>query len=175
MDVNILLTSLFIFACRVTDVSLGTVKLIYIIQGRRFIAAIIGFFEVSIFLLAIAKAIGGIHHPISVIAYAGGFATGTLLGITIEGKLALGWAQVSIISPKHSLEIIETLRAMGFGTTVVDGQGRQGPVQLIYSVVKRRDTKAILKIVDGIDKSAFMTINDSRHIIGGYLYANKKK
>ncbi len=175
MDLNIILTSLFIFVCRVTDVSLGTVKLIYIIQGRRVIAAIIGFFEVSIFLLAIAKAIGGIHHPISVIAYAGGFATGTLLGITIEGKLALGWTQVSIISPKHSPEIIDTLRAVGFGLTVVDGQGLHGPVELIFSVARRRDAREILKIVDSLDKSAFVTMNDSRHIIGGYLYTNKKK
>jgi len=175
MDGNILLTSFFIFFCRVTDVSLGTVRLIYIIQGRRVVAAIIGFLEVSIFLLAIAKAIGGIHHPISVIAYAGGFATGTLLGITIEGKLALGWAQVSIVSPLHSRKIVETLRAMGFGVTVVDGQGLHGPVELIFSVAKRRDAREILKVVDNLDKSAFVTINDSRHIIGGYLYANKKK
>jgi uncharacterized protein YebE (UPF0316 family) len=174
MSAEILLTAIFIFCCRLTDVSLGTIKLIYIIQGRRVIAAVIGFFEVSIFLMAIAKAIGGIHHPISILAYSGGFATGTLLGITIEGKLSLGWAQVSVISPKHSQEIIDSLRAMGYGVTAIAGEGLHGPVQLVYSLMRRRDTREMIKIVDSIDKNAFVTISDSRHMIGGYLYSKRK-
>lgn len=170
-----LLNALLIFVCRVTDVSLGTMRMIFIIQGRRYLAATVGFLEVTIFLFAIAKAISGINNLVSVIAYSGGFACGTLLGITIENKLALGWSHVRVISKNLSQKIAEQLRQEGYGVTTVDAQGMQGPVLLVYTVVRRKETRNILRIVNAIDKGAFVTMHDSRHIFRGHLNPAKKK
>jgi len=172
---SILFNALFIFVCRITDVTLGTMRMIFIIQGRRFIAATIGFFEVSIFLVAIAKAISGIDNILSVIAYSGGFACGTLLGITIEGKLALGWSHVRIISKNLSEKIADELRQSDYGVTTVDAHGIKGPIVLVYTVVRRKNVRDVLRISNKVDKDAFITMHDSRHMFRGHLNPAKKK
>ncbi len=172
---SLALNALMIFAFRIIDVSLGTIRMIFIIQGRRIVAALIGFVEVTIFLVAISKAISGMHNIVSVIAYSGGFACGTLLGITIEHKLALGWSHIRIISQRHSGQIAGALREAGFGVTVVPGEGMKGPVELVYTTVRRKQSRQVIKIVEGIDREAFITLHDSRHIFRGHIAANKKK
>jgi len=166
--------AVLIFFARLTDVSLGTMRMIFIIQGRKYTAAIVGFVEVSIFLLAIAKAISGLDHWISVLAYSGGFAAGTLLGISIENRLALGWSHVRIISQKSGL-ITAALREQGYGATVVDGHGLKGPIELVLTDVHRRQTEHVMRLVESVDNAAFVTIHDSRHIFRGTLLPNKKK
>ena len=173
--ISIILHALLIFALRFTDVSLGTMRMIFIIQGRRLVAAVVGFVEVSIFLIAISIALSKIDNIISIFAYASGFACGTLMGITIEHRLALGWSHVRIISNQKSEDIWLALREAGFGVTVVDGEGLKGPIKLIYTVVRRKFTREIIKIAESIDKNAFITLHDSRHIYRGYLGYNKKK
>lgn len=172
---SLVLNAVMIFALRIIDVSLGTIRMIFIIQGRRIVAALIGFVEVTIFLVAISKAIAGMHNVVSVIAYSGGFACGTLVGITIEHKLALGWSHIRIISQRFSQQIAVALRQAGFGVTVVPGEGMKGPVELVYTTVRRKQTRQVIKIVESIDREAFITLHDSRHIFRGHVAANKKK
>ncbi|MBN1540933.1 DUF2179 domain-containing protein [candidate division KSB1 bacterium] len=174
MTYSVFLGALLIFVARVTDVSLGTMRMIFIIQGRKYIAALVGLVEVTIFLLAIAKAISGIGNLFHVFAYSSGFAIGTLLGISIENRLALGWSHVRVIS-KKSDQITQILRENGFGVTVVDGRGLKGPIELVYTVVRRRQTGLVLKLVEAIDSAAFVTMHDSRHIFRGHMNPNKKK
>ncbi|MBC7188464.1 MAG: DUF2179 domain-containing protein [Calditrichaeota bacterium] len=175
MDMSLFLNAAMIFVFRIIDVSLGTIRMIFIIQGRRIVASLIGFVEVTIFLVAISKAIAGMHNVVSVIAYSGGFACGTLLGITIEHKLALGWSHIRVISQRYAREIASALRQAGFGVTVVPGEGMKGPVELVYTTVRRKQTRQVIKMVESIDREAFITLHDSRHIFRGHVAPNLKK
>ena len=120
------LGALLIFGMRLADVSLGTIRMILSFQGRSFIAAAIGFVEVTIFILAIGKVVGSLDSPMNVLAYSGGFAGGTLLGIGIENRIALGTRFVRVITHRLNDHLVKALREAGFGVTRVVGGGCTG-------------------------------------------------
>lgn len=164
-----LLTALLIFCLRICDVSLGTIRVIVSIQGRRYLAAGIGFVEVSIFIFAIGKAMSGIDNLINVFAYSGGFAAGTMLGILLEGKIALGHRVVRIIVHKREAELTQMLRDHGFAVTRLMGEGKKGPVAVLFSVIRRRDINSYMKIVNEIAPNAFVTLEETRETRHGYF------
>lgn len=164
-----LLTALVIFGLRVCDVSLGTVRVIVSIQGRKYLAAAIGFVEVSIFITAIGKAMSNMDNPLSTLGYAGGFACGTMLGIFIEGKLALGFRLVRVITGVQQVELVDALREAGFAVTRMLGEGRDGPVALLFSVIRRKDVNRMLQIVGQVSPDAFVTIEETRETRHGFF------
>lgn len=164
-----LLTAIFIFCLRICDVSLGTIRVIISIQGRKYLAAAIGFVEVSIFITAIGKAMSNIDNPLSTLGYAGGFACGTMLGIFIEGKLALGYRLVRVITHVNQAELVETLRDAGFAVTRMQGEGRNGPVSLLLCVVRRKCVGQVMEIVGRISPEAFITIEETRETRHGFF------
>ncbi len=166
---NVYLAFLLIFALRVCDVSLGTLRTVYTLQGRKYRAAGIGFIEVIIFIFAISQVIRNLQNPVLMVAYAGGFATGTFVGLWLEEKLALGNAQLRIISRDKGEEIAEELWMRDFGATVVPGYGREGTVSLIFSIIPRKSIEECVRIASSRDPKSFVSVSDSRYLFRGYV------
>ena len=157
-----------IFMLRITDVSMGTVRTMMIIRGQRRWAALIGFVEVTIWVLAIGQVIANLDTIWNIVGYSGGFAVGTLLGMWIENKLALSYAHMSIVSMKKGCEITEIVRKAGHGVTQLRGEGHSGPVSMLTVVVARKQIAEIIRAVNSIDATAFITVEDTRQVVRGY-------
>lgn len=157
-----LLVALLIFCLRLVDVSMGTVRILMAVRGRRLLAAVIGFFEVSIFLVAISQVVNNIENWWNVLGYAAGFAVGTVIGMTIENKLALGIAEVDIVSMGKGTEIAEALRAEGYGATEFLGAGKTNLVDMVRAVVRRREIGAVMDAAIAVDDSAFITVVETQ-------------
>lgn len=163
-----------IFTARICDVSLDTLRIIYVSRGLKFLAAQIGFFEVLIWLIAISQIISNLTNPVLYIAYAGGFAMGNYIGITIEEKMAIGTVVIRVITQKDSAQLVEVLSADGYGVTHADAQGAMGPVKIIFTIVKRKDISSVLDIIQRFNPLAFYTIEDIRSVRQGVFPVPKK-
>ena len=166
---------LVIFAMRIVDVSMATMRMLMAVRGQRVIAPLIGFFEILIWLFAAGSAIRFLDSPLHVIGYAGGFAAGNALGLWVEEKLALGLATVRIISEHGGVEMADALREQGFGVTEFAGQGRHGTVEVVYTAARRADVKRILRVADQWDPQAFVTVEQPRAIHRGWLLQRRRK
>lgn len=164
-----------IFLSRVTDMSMATVRTILLVRGKKLPAAIIGFFEVLIFVVVLSKVMNSLDSPINIIAYCLGFATGNYVGAMIEGKLAIGYVLIQVISKTHSEKVISAAREHGLGVTIVRGEGREGERKIINIHAKRKWLNTILTRLNEIDPHAYVTILDSRQTIGGFFGASKGK
>jgi uncharacterized protein YebE (UPF0316 family) len=160
--------ALLIFCLRLTDVSMGTVRVIMVTRGMKKWAALLGFVEVSIWVVAISRVLGNIDTVWNVIGYAGGFACGTLVGMWIEGKLALGHIEVHIVSMTKGQAIADRIRAAGYGATLLQAQGKAGPVYMVNVVAPRKQAKNILRLVNEVDARSFVTIEEARRVVRGY-------
>lgn len=151
-----------IFFARICDVSLGTIRTICIVRGLRLVAALLGFFEVLIWVVAISSVVNHLHNPLNMIAYAGGFATGNWVGVWLEGRLALGQQIVRLISYDPEGRLAESLRSAGFVVTELDGHGRDAPVKICFIATNRREVPAVLARATRVDPQVFATIEDVR-------------
>lgn len=156
-----------IFGARICDVSIGTMRFIFTISGSRFIAAGLGFFEVTIWVLAVGGALRYLDDPLAIIAYAGGFASGTLIGITIEDRLAMGYRAVRFISSDQNVNVCEVLRNHDFRCTRMQGHGRSGPVEIGFCVVRRRQLPKVMEIINRTDPRAFISVERADRASGG--------
>lgn len=163
-----------IFLARVCDVSIGTVRIIFISRSRKFLAPLLGFFEVSIWLLAISQIMQNMDNAICFIAYAFGFAMGNFIGILIEEKLAIGTLIVRIILTGSGSELKERLYAEGFGVTSLDARGKNGEVEMLFSIIKRRDLSKIVQIIEHCESNAFYSVEDAKSVNKGIFPAAKK-
>jgi len=154
---------ILIFFARIADVSIGTIRMIFVIAGWRFRAAALGFVEVVIWALAIGGLVQSIANPILLLAYAGGFSAGNLVGMYIESRLALGTRVVQVINRDTSGDLPTRLREQGFRVTTVSGKGRDGPVELAYAVVKRRALPEMMALIDEMAPKAIVTIERADH------------
>ncbi|MFH1895584.1 MAG: DUF2179 domain-containing protein [archaeon] len=158
---------LFIFIARVLDVTLGTIRVIFIARGFKYYAPIIGFFEIMIWLSAISQIIQNINNLYLFFAYSGGFAAGTFVGIYLEEKISLGTVLIQAITRKNSLGIITELRAKNFKTTVIEAEGSNGNVKMILVVTKRQNIHKVIEIIKSFNKNAFYAIEDVRTVNEG--------
>jgi uncharacterized protein YebE (UPF0316 family) len=153
---------LLIFFARMCDVTLGTLRNVFISKGLRRIVPFIGFFEVLIWLISMRQIMKSLDNPMCYIGFAGGFSMGTYVGLLIERKLALGKQVVRIITEKDSRNLIQMLREHNFGVTVIDGNGAKGPVKIIFTIVKRTDIEDVLRLIQKNNPQAFYSIEDTR-------------
>jgi uncharacterized protein YebE (UPF0316 family) len=153
---------LIIFLCRICDVSIGTVRMIFVVRGARYMAPILGFFEVGIWIVAVSSVVTRLDRPINIVAYAGGFATGNWVGMWLESKLAIGQQIVRIISRDRGHSIAHALRINGFPVTTLRGRGREGPVTLCFAAVSRRLAPALVRTALSVDSDAFVTVEETR-------------
>ena len=160
---------LVIFGLRVIDVSLATVRILLAVRGHKLIVPFIGFFEVLIWVFAVGNAIRYLNSGWHVLGYAAGFATGNIIGLNIEQRLAIGFATIRVISRRAGVELADALRAVGFGVTEFAAQGRDGPVEVLYTVCLRRDIARVIEEVERCDAQAFITVEEPRAIRWGYM------
>jgi uncharacterized protein YebE (UPF0316 family) len=160
---------LVIFALRIVDVSLDTMRVLSAVRGARWIAGGLGFFQALIWLVVVGNAIKHLDSIWHILGYAGGFGAGTLVGISIENALAYGLATVRVVSRQGGVEIAHALRERGYGVTEFGGQGRDGRVEILNSVVQRQDLAEIMRIVDRWDPGAFVTVEEPKFLRGGLI------
>ncbi|MDG6220494.1 MAG: DUF2179 domain-containing protein [Candidatus Thermoplasmatota archaeon] len=154
---------LLIFAARICDVTLGTLRSIFVVRGIKY-ASIVGFFEVLIWVLAISVILQYLTNPITYIAYAGGYATGNYTGMALGRKMVMGYVIIRPITSKDPTPLVEKIKAEGYGFTMVDGHGRDGPVTAIDIISKRDRKDAALEIIKEFDKNAFYSVEEIRSI-----------
>jgi uncharacterized protein YebE (UPF0316 family) len=158
------LLPLFIFSARVFDVSLQTMRVIFVAKGFKHVAPLIGFFEILVWILAIGQIMQNLTNPILYIAYAGGFALGTFVGMVLENKVAVGKVGIRIITRKDAGILVNLLRNEHVGVTVVDADGPHGPVKIIYSIICRQDIHRVVEDIKRFNPHAFYTIEDVRFV-----------
>jgi len=169
------LAPVLIFAARVSDVSLGTFRIILISRGMSRWAALTGFFESLIWLIALSQVFQHLDHWVNYVAYAGGYATGTGVGVVLERRIALGLVAVRIITREDASELIESLRAESFGVTRVAARGLHGRVRLIFTIAKRKNLGRLLEIVRTQSPKAFVSVSDVRAAEEGYLPSSARR
>jgi uncharacterized protein YebE (UPF0316 family) len=171
MDFQLLLTwviiPILIFLARVSDVTIGTLRIVFVSKGMKYLAPVLGFFEVFIWLLAMSKIMQNLDNWLYYIAYSGGFATGNFVGLILEERLALGHVNLRIITQKDGSELIRRLAAEGFGVTQIEAVGSQGKVHVIYCTIKRTAYPEVIPIIYQCNPNAFYTIEDIRFINKG--------
>jgi len=160
---------LFIFGARILDVSLQTMRIVFISKGRRALAPLVGFFEVLVWLMAIAQIMHNLTNPLYYLAYGLGFAAGTYVGLRIEERLALGVVLVRIITQMAATELVNALRGEEFGVTCIDAEGRSGKVKILFIIVDRCDLERLLGIVRRHNPNAFYSIADVRGVGHGHF------
>lgn len=163
---------LLIFSARLLDVPIGTVRMIMVMNGHRYASAILGFFEVMIWMVAVGKAIQHIDSVVALVAYGAGFAVGTLIGMEIEQRLAIGWRVIRVINPRPELLLAERLRRKGYHTTRVDGEGggggftREGPVEMVFLAVRRKIVPDVMEKVARIAPDAIVSVERAEKVSG---------
>jgi uncharacterized protein YebE (UPF0316 family) len=164
---------ILIFLARICDVSLGTIRVIFISKGIRYLAPIIGFFEVIIWLLAIGQIMNNLTNFIAYIAYGAGFAAGTYIGMVIEEKISLGLVSVRIITKKDPQELIQYLRSHNYGVTSLDGEGGTGKVKMVFTIIKRQDLLHVVGIIKQFHPNAFYSVDDVKSVGEGIFPENR--
>ena len=161
VELSLFLAALSIFALRILDVSIGTLRIGMLVRGHRGLAGLFSFFESLIWLAAAAQVLGNLDSPAKFIAYAGGYAAGTMLGSTLEKWIAIGNSLVRIVSPTDSPDPSTELRKLGYYATVVNGSGRDGDVRISFSVIPRKKVQEVLELVQRINPQAFVTFEET--------------
>jgi len=167
-----LLQLVFIFFARVIDVSLGTIRMILVIRGSKYPAAIIGFFEIMVYTIALGLVVGSLQEPLKLLVFCTGFASGILVGSIIEERLSLGYRGIQAIIDRQNSHIVEELRNEGFPVTCWEASGRLGPKLVLSIVITRSNTAKLTERILEKDEEAFLLYLEPKHFSGGYI---KKK
>ena len=162
-----------VFAARVLDVTLGTMRIIFLSRGKKILAPLLGFVEVLIWITIVSQIVGGAHNIVAYIAYASGFAVGNYVGMVIEDKLAIGTLVVRIILSQDGKTMIDNLHSAGYGVTYVDGYGATGPVILVYTIVMRKELEQVVGIIEDTSPKSFFTVEELRSVQQGIFPARR--
>lgn len=162
---------LIIFALRVMGMSLDTLRVLFIVRGNRPLAWVTGFFQSLIWVIAISSVLTNLTNVWNIVAYAAGFATGNVVGMTIEERLAIGYRTIRVISSTYGAAISASIREAGYPATEVAGRGKDGMVSIIISSLRRRDVEKVRRMVLEIDSHAFITLEDVRPLNRGFWRA----
>jgi len=155
---------LLIFVARICDVSLDTLRILFINRNLRYWAAVCGFFGVMIWLLVIRQIFQQINNPLCFIAYPAGFAAGNIVGLMIENRISLGKVIVRIITHLEAEELVSALRSNGYGLTVLEAKGATGPVKIIFTVMERSDIPRVVETIKKYNPHTFYSVEDIRFV-----------
>lgn len=172
MDTELLIGASLIFILRVLNYAVGTVRLVVITRERRFLAALLAAFEAFIFAVVIANIVNDLENLVNLFAYCAGAAAGSYAGMLLEARFITGYVVYNVIAPQSGHQIAEAMRDAGFGVTETIGEGRNGLVSNLRSVVNKRDVRQINKLVLGINPDAFVTIEEARTVQRGWIRAS---
>ncbi|HEX9252983.1 MAG TPA: DUF5698 domain-containing protein, partial [Ignavibacteriaceae bacterium] len=165
--------AVLIMFMRICDVSIGTMRTILVVQGRKYLAGLAGSIEVLIWVFAIRYIFQNLDQVINLFGYSIGFGLGNIIGITIEQKIGLGFAQLNIISKIASEKIIEILRKQKYGVTVLPAHGVSGQLSIIVVIIPRKFQKKLIKLIESIDSNAFITVQHSLPY-RGFIHGSRK-
>jgi uncharacterized protein YebE (UPF0316 family) len=172
MDMTFTLDALaggaLIFGLRVLDMSLGTLRILYVVRGKKSLVWILGFFQAGISVIAIGSVVANMDNVWNLIGYAAGFATGNVVGMFVEGRLAIGHTRVHVISPRRGAAIAEHLREGGYAVTEIPARGKDGMVTMLECSVRRREAIKVDQLIRDVDETAFVTAEDVRPVRRGY-------
>ena len=164
---EVLMGGFVIFMLRLIDMCLDTLRVLFVMRGQRAIVWILGVITSMIYIVAISNVLSGDNNFFTILCYATGYATGNILGMEIEERLAIGFKSVNIISQTKGHEIAAALRERGYGATEIKGEGMNGSVDVVTTAIKRRQTADVHKIVEEIDENAFITEDDFNPVNSG--------
>jgi uncharacterized protein YebE (UPF0316 family) len=162
---GLIIIPLLIFLARILDVSLLTLRIIFTSRDQIKLAPIVGFFEVFIWLLAIGQLFINISNIFYYFAYAGGFATGTYVGIYIDRKLSIGLLNIQLIVLRKPDKLLNSLKEAGYGLTVLTAEGYNNI--LIQLIIKRKNLKQVIAIIEKNYENAFVSIQQVQSVKGG--------
>ena len=165
---------LLIFLARICDQSIGTMRIIFVSKGKRNIAPLLGFFEVLIWITAISKIMQNLDNYMNYIAYAAGFATGNLVGMIIEEKLAMGIQMIRVFANERGNELVQKLNSNGYGATSVEAHGARDKVHLVYTIVQRNELGKVIDLINTFNPKAFYTIEDIKAANEGIFTPQKQ-
>ncbi|MCK4664578.1 MAG: DUF2179 domain-containing protein [Bacteroidales bacterium] len=165
---------LLIFLSRIIDVSIGTLRIIFVSRGHKFIAPLLGFFEVLVWIIVIGKIMQNLNNFACYFAYAAGFATGNYIGMLIEEKLAIGIMIIRIITQKNASLLINSLNDSGYGITSIDAHGSKEDVNIIYTIVQRHDIADVINIIKKFNPKAFYSVEDVKFVNEGVFPFKRK-
>jgi uncharacterized protein YebE (UPF0316 family) len=148
---------ILIFVARIADVSLGTVRTVFVVSGHRKESVALGFLEIVIWVYASGSAFKYLGEWTAVIGYAGGYASGVAIGMWLERKIAIGLRGVTVMNPDQSLDVSTAMRKRGYRVTRMEGHGMMGPVEIAYCVVKRRNLPKLREVLREVAPKAFVT------------------
>lgn len=170
MDVtNLILLPVAIFVAKVAELTVSTSRTILVVSGMSARAALLGFVEITIGIIAVGAVVTNLDNPAAVLAYSLGFAVGIIAGGWVEERLAFGFRTVQIINPRDQLAVSAALRAHGYAVTQLEGVGRAGAVEVAFVVIRRRSLKALLAIIAEVAPRSFVTVERTDRPIRGTL------
>lgn len=165
------LLPLVIFFIRVADMSLDTLRVLFVVRGRRPQAWVVGFVQSALWVIAVASVLSHLDNLLNVLAYAAGFATGNVVGMRIEERLAIGHSHLRVISRQRGEAVASAVRNAGYAVTELTGKGKDGAVSILTTSVRRRDIDPVRSEVLQADPDAFVTLSDVRPLHRGFWRA----
>lgn len=163
--------ALIIFSFRVLNIALDTLRMIFTLRGMKIWSWVVGFTVSLIYVLLLTSVLSNLNNPLYIIAYAAGFATGGVVGMWIEERLAIGFTNIQIISPRRGAEIAQKLREGGYAVTEIPARGKDGMVSMLSLSVRRKQMLSVEKIINECDDAAFVTSEDVHPVHRGYFRA----
>ncbi len=162
LDVYPYLLPVIIFFGRIVDVTLGTLRIIFVSKGEKLKAPVIGFFEILIWVVVISQVLSRADSMIAYLSYAAGYAAGNYVGILIEKRIAFGIILCRVYTNKSGFKLVKLLSLKGFGATITHGTGSVNEVDIVETIFDRKQLKNVSSIILSFDKDAFYVIEDVR-------------
>ena len=164
-----------IFFAKIIEVSIATIRVVLITRGERLIGAVLGFFEVMIWIIIVSRVLSDISSdPFKAVAYAGGFAVGNFVGSWIEEKLGIGMAEVqAIVLKEHGKSLAIAVREQNYAVTVVEGQGKNFPRNILFMYVRRKRIKGLVELIQRNQENAVITVSEAKPVYGGFKMLRK--
>lgn len=163
-EYGLIIMPLLIFTARILDVSLDTIRIIFISKGFMYLAPVVGFFEILIWLLAIGQIFQNLSNIVYYLAYASGFAAGNFVGMYIENKLSLGMVVVRAITNREASDLVNFLKSENYRVTSIDAEGIKGDVKVIYVTIDGRDLEEVVKIIKKYSPNAFYSVENIKFV-----------
>ncbi|MDR3132805.1 MAG: DUF2179 domain-containing protein [Prevotellaceae bacterium] len=156
-----------VFFARICDVTLGTLRIIFISKGKKYLAPLVGFLEVFIWIVVISRILEASSDLVCYVAYAGGYAAGSFIGMHVEERLAIGTLLISVFTKKDGKPLVAQLNHAGYGATINKGEGMEGEVSVVQTVVNRKKSDRVLQIITQFDPKVFYVVSDVRMVQHG--------
>lgn len=161
-----------IFLVRIIDVSLGTVRTIITVKGRRVLASMVGFIEVFVWFLIVREALNTDETSLWIaISYSLGFATGTYIGSVLSDIFISGTLGLQVVTSNTDNKMVNVLRDNGYGVTVVDVRGKEedkGKYMLFIEIDKKK-LNSLKNLIKSLDANAFIVVNETKYVQNGYF------